>query len=157
MARRKGRSRLGKRSYLGCKTRVELVRENWDRYEPLTLSKPSAVYEFLKDISRFDRETLYSIMLDASNHVVGCEEVSRGSLNTTRTHPREIYKSAILANALGIILGHNHPSGNPEPSPDDIEFTRAVSRAGEIIGIELYDHVIITDSGYTSLKERGLL
>jgi DNA repair protein RadC len=96
-------------------------------------------------------------MLDPQNTVVGCEEVSKGSLNTTRTHPREIYKSALLANALGIILGHNHPSGCLEPSPEDVEFTQAVSRAGELIGVELYDHVIVTDEGYTSLRERGLL
>ena len=129
MARVKKSSRLGKRGYLGYRTRVELVRDGTDSYEPLALSRPQAVYEFLKDIGKYDRETLYSIMLDASNHVVGCEEVSRGSLNTTRTHPREIYKSAILASALGIILGHNHPSGCLEPSSEDIEFTRAVARA----------------------------
>jgi len=151
------RSRLGKRGYLGYRTRVELVRDGLDVYEPVVLAQPQAVYQFLKGIAKYDRESLYSIMLDAQNHVVGCEEVSRGSLNTTRTPPGEIYKSAILTNALGIILGHNHPSGCLEPSPEDLEFTRAVRRAGEIIGVELYDHVIITDRGYASMRERGML
>ena len=153
----KRRSYLGKRGYIGYHTRVELVREGSELYEPVTISRPKDAYDFLKNVRNSDRESLYSIMLDAGNHVVGCEEVSRGSLNTTRTHPREIYKSAILSSALGILLAHNHPSGILDPSPEDIEFTQAVARAGEIVGIELYDHVIVTDRGYTSLRERGLL
>ena len=157
MANKKRRSYLGKRGYAGYRTRVELVREGTDLYEPVTISRPQEAYDFLKNVRHYDRESLYSIMLDAGNHIIGCEEVSRGSLNTTRTHPREIYKSAILSNALGILLAHNHPSGILEPSAEDVEFTRAVARAGEIIGIELYDHVIVTDTGYTSLRERGLL
>jgi DNA repair protein RadC len=80
-----------------------------------------------------------------------------GGLNTTRSHPTEIFKVAILSNALGIVLCHNHPSGTLEPSPDDTEFTHSVRRAGELMGIELFDHLIITDSGFTSMRERGLL
>ena len=157
MPRKRRRSYLGKRGYVGYQTRVELVREGTELYKPVTISRPQEAYDFLKNVRKYDRESLYSIMLDAGNQVLGCEEVSRGALNTTRTHPREIYKSAILSNALGIILAHNHPSGNLDPSAEDIEFTRAVGRAGEIIGIELYDHVIVSDSGYASLRERGLL
>ena len=155
--RKTRRSYLGKRGYVGYRTRVELVREGVGRYDPVRISSSREVYEFLRNVRGGDRESLYSIMLDACNQVIGCEEVSRGSLNTTRTPPREVYKSAILANSLGIILGHNHPSGTLEPSQDDIQFTQGMARAGEILGVELYDHVIITDRGYTSLKERGLL
>ena len=151
------RSYLRKQGYVGYRTRVELVREGIELYDPVTISRPQDAYDFLGNIRKYDRESLYSIMLDAGNHVIGCEEVSRGSLNTTRTHPREIYKSAILANALGILLGHNHPSGNLEPSAEDVEFTKTIARAGEIVGIELYDHVIVTDSSYTSMRERGLI
>ena len=157
MVRSKKRSRLGAEGYEGYRTRVRLIREGRGTYEPLTIAQPRDAYEFLKDIANYDREVLYSVMLDANNSVIGCEEVSRGSLNTTGAHPREIYKSAILANSLAILLGHNHPSGNLQPSQDDVDFTRAVSRAGEIIGIRLYDHIIVTDKGYTSLKEKGLL
>ena len=153
----KRRSYVGKRGYVGYHTRVELIRGGTDLYEPVAISGPKDVYDFLKNVRNSDRESLYSILLDAANQVIGCEEVSRGSLNTTRTHPREIYKSAILANALGVLLAHNHPSGALQPSTEDIEFTRAVARAGEIVGIELYDHVIFSDQGYTSLRERGLL
>ncbi|MBI4032753.1 hypothetical protein HY374_03545 [Candidatus Berkelbacteria bacterium] len=80
-----------------------------------------------------------------------------GSLNTTRTHPREILQPAIVCSALGFILVHNHPSGSLTPSQDDVDFTRAVKRASEIIGIGLYDHLIVSEHGYVSLKEKGLL
>ena len=153
----KRRSYLGDRGYVGYRTRLEIVRDNVDTREPLLISKPGEVYAFLRNVRNRDRESLYSILLDATNHVIGCDEVARGELNTTRCSPREIYKSALLANALGTILAHNHPSGNLEPSPEDIEFTRAVSRAGEVLGVELYDHVIVTHMGYTSFRERGLL
>ena len=85
------------------------------------------------------------------------ETISVGSLNTTRTHPREILYPAVAHLALGFILAHNHPSGCLEPSPEDIEFTRATRRAGSLMGIELYDHLIIGEGGYISLRERGLL
>ena len=80
-----------------------------------------------------------------------------GSLNTTRSHPREILYPAVQHLAAGFILAHNHPSGCLEPSPEDIEFTRAVARAGELMGIELYDHLIVTRDGFTSLRERRLM
>ena len=82
---------------------------------------------------------------------------SVGALNTTRTRPADILKAAILSNALGLVLIHNHPSGELEPSPEDIEFTRAVHQACELVGIDLYDHLIVTDDGFTSFRERGLL
>lgn len=80
-----------------------------------------------------------------------------GSLNTTRTHPREILYPAIVHTALGFILAHNHPPGGLEPSPEDLEFTRSVQRAGELMGIELYDHVIVAGSGVVSMREMGML
>jgi DNA repair protein RadC len=85
------------------------------------------------------------------------ETISVGSLNTTRSHPREILYPAVLHLALGFILAHNHPSGCLEPSPEDLEFTRAVQRAADLMGIELYDHLIVGSAGYVSLRERGLL
>lgn len=149
-------SRLSLDGYLGYRTRVELVREGV-QHDIVTISRPEDAYEFLREIRHADRESLYSILLDARNSVVGCEEVSRGSLNTTRTHPSDIYKGALLANAFGVILAHNHPSGNPEPSPEDIDFTRSVARGGELLGIQLYDHLIVAGDSYTSLRERHLL
>ncbi len=97
------------------------------------------------------------IYLDAQNAVIHRETLSIGSLNTTRTHPREILYPAVRHLALGFILAHNHPSGCPDPSTEDVEFTAAIRRASELFGIELYDHLIVTGAGFTSLRERGLL
>ena len=150
------RSRLGSRGYRGYRTLVKLVREG-TAYEPVVVTNPRDIYDFLAHVRNADRESLYSVLMDAQNQVVGCEEVSRGSLNVTRTRPAEVYKSALLANALSLILAHNHPSGTLDPSQEDIEFTRGMAQAGELLGIHLHDHVIVTDRGYTSLRERGLL
>lgn len=121
------------------------------------ISKPAEVYAEVRRIATAKKEHLVGLYLDAQNGLLHSETLSVGSLNTTRTHPREILHPAIQCLALGFILAHNHPSGCLEPSPEDIEFTRAVRRAGEIMGIELYDHLIVTRAGYTSMRERGML
>jgi len=100
-----------------------------------------------------DREMLVSIMLATSNHLIGVETVSIGTLNATHVSPREVFKSAILANANGIILCHNHPSGELSPSPDDRNITEKISAGGDLLGIRLIDHVIISQKGYKSLME----
>jgi DNA repair protein RadC len=121
------------------------------------LGRPRQVFRYLRRLGRARKEHLIGLYLDAQNGLIHRETISIGSLNTTRTHPREILYPAIAHLALGFILAHNHPSGCLEPSPEDVEFTQAVRRAGELMGIELYDHLIIGDRGYTSLRERGLL
>jgi DNA repair protein RadC len=121
------------------------------------VSKPKDAYLQVRDLGRARKEHLVGLYLDAQNGVLQRETLSVGSLNTTRTHPREILYPAIVHLALGFILAHNHPSGCLEPSEEDVEFTRAVQRAGELMGIELHDHLIVTRGGYTSLKERGVL
>lgn len=150
------RSRLLSDGYHGYETRISLVRLRRS-YRPISVTAPSDVYDFLEPVRDADRESLYSLMLDGTHHLIACEEVSRGSLNMVRTLPAEIYKGALLSNALAVILAHNHPSGSLDPSPEDVEFTRSIAKAGELLGVELYDHVIVTDRGYTSLRERGLL
>jgi len=100
---------------------------------------------------------LRRVYLDAQNRLITRETVSIGSLNTTRTHPREVLQPAIVNSALAFILVHNHPSGSLDPSRDDVEFTRTMARAGELMGINLYDHIIVSSRGFVSLKERGLL
>lgn len=121
------------------------------------ISRPHQVYRHVRRLGRARKEHLIGLYLDSQNGLLHRETISIGSLNTTRTHPREILYPAITHLALGFILVHNHPSGCLEPSPEDLEFTRAVRRAGEMMGIELYDHVIVGQRGYTSLRERGLL
>ncbi len=121
------------------------------------VTKPREVFERVRDVVRAKKEHLVGLYLDAQNGLLHREVLSVGSLNTTRTHPREILYPAIVHLALGFILVHNHPSGCLEPSPEDLEFTRSVQRAGELMGIELYDHIIVGGDGFTSLREMGML
>ena len=121
------------------------------------LSSPRQVFRQLRRLARARKEHLIGLYLDSQNRVLHQETISIGSLNTTRTHPREILYPAIAHLALGFVLAHNHPSGCLEPSPEDLEFTRGVQQAAGLMGIELYDHLIIGGDGYVSLRERGLL
>ena len=121
------------------------------------LSGPEHVYEFLKDAEHYDREVFFCLHLDARNRLLSCEEVSKGTLSGSLVHPREVYKAAILRSANAIIVAHNHPSGDPTPSEDDLEITSRLSKAGNILGIEVLDHIIVGDGCYYSLREEGEL
>jgi DNA repair protein RadC len=118
---------------------------------------PRSAWRQVRHLAGARREHLVGIYLNAQNSVIHRETLSIGSLNTTRTHPREILYPAVRHLALAFILAHNHPSGCPDPSTEDVEFTAAIRRASELFGIELYDHLIVTADGFTSLRERGLL
>lgn len=101
-------------------------------------------------------EVCYALFLTTRTGLIRYQQVSRGSVNTTLVHPREVYQAALLANAACIVLVHNHPSGDPAPSPDDLAVTRRVKGAGELLGIELLDHIITGHNGrYASIKELG--
>jgi DNA repair protein RadC len=126
-----------------------------DSEERLKITRPREVWKATRDLANAKKEHLLGLYLDAQNGLIHRETISVGSLNTTRTHPREILYPAIAHLALGFILVHNHPSGCLDPSDEDIAFTRGVHRAGETVGIELYDHLIIARGGFTSLRERG--
>jgi DNA repair protein RadC len=119
--------------------------------------RPREAYEQVRFLARAKKEQLVGLYLDAQNGLIHRETLSMGTLNTTRTHPREILFPAIAHLALGFILAHNHPSGCLEPSREDVDFTRSVRRAAELMGIELYDHLIVSRGGFTSLRERGVL
>jgi DNA repair protein RadC len=141
------------------KVRLRTVRDGRGvRFTVEKVTRPRDVYEAVRPWYRgLDREALGVLALDTQNTPIAWQLASLGSLNVTRTHPREIFKLLILVGAAGFVCVHNHPSGSLEPSDEDIEFTRAIQRAGELIGIELFDHLIVTDSGFTSLRERGAL
>lgn len=109
------------------------------------------------DLITSDREVFACLHLNTKNRLVSWEIVSIGSLSSTIVHPREVFKAAIMANAAGVILCHNHPSGDPEPSLADIELTKRLARAGDVLGIDVFDHVVVTDTGFVSLDERGIL
>jgi DNA repair protein RadC len=109
-----------------------------------------------------DKEKLYVIILNIKNKVIGYSLVSMGSLTASIVHPREVLKPAILASAASIIIVHNHPSGDPEPSTDDIEVTNRISKASAIMGINFLDHIILgfeadEFKGYYSFKQRDLI
>lgn len=121
------------------------------------INRPRSAFDQVRHLCRAKKEHLVGLYLDSQNGLLRRETISVGSLNTTRTHPREILFPAVVHLALGFILVHNHPSGILEPSDEDVEFTRAVRRAGELMGIELYDHLIIAGGRYLSLRERGVM
>ena len=140
------------------RVRLKQVCDGRIRFAVDRISRPREVYDAVMPYYKgADREILSVLCLDSQNQPNSFNVASIGALNTTRTRPAEILKAAILSNALGLILIHNHPSGELDPSPEDLEFTRAVQRACELVGVDLYDHVIVTDDGFTSLRERGLL
>jgi DNA repair protein RadC len=123
--------------------------------ERVRVTRPREAWRLTRELGYAKKEHLLGLYLDAQNGLIHRETISVGSLNTTRTHPREILYPAIAHLALGFILVHNHPSGSLDPSDEDVAFTRAVHRASETIGIELYDHLIVAGGGFTSLRERG--
>lgn len=114
----------------------------------------AAVSNRLKDEMK---EHFWALFLDTRNRLIKIGEISVGSLDTSVVHPREVFKEALAACAASVIFVHNHPSGNPEASKDDIELTKRLAQAGEIMGIEVLDHVILGVSAYISLKREGLI
>ena len=102
------------------------------------------------------KEHFLALLLDTRSQLIKVAEISIGSLDTSVVHPREVFKEAISASAASVIFVHNHPSGDPEASEDDIELTKRLAKAGEIVGIDVLDHIIICDKKYLSLKRQGL-
>jgi DNA repair protein RadC len=119
-------------------------------------SPEQAAQLILYDMGALDQEELWVILLNTRNHVLGIETVYRGSLNSSQVRVGELFKSAIRVNAASIIVAHNHPSGDPTPSPDDIAVTRAIVEAGDLLDVEVLDHLVIGSGKFISLKQRGL-
>lgn len=125
----------------------------------LPITSPEAAADVLLPLmDGLDREACYALHLDTKHALIEAELVSLGSVDHTFMSPREIFRGALLANASVVVLAHNHPSGNPEPSSDDESVTRRIVRAGEVVGVGVLDHLVIGDSGrWVSLARRGLL
>jgi DNA repair protein RadC len=136
-----------------------MVKEKNLQYGDSQISSPYKSFDVLKEfIGDSDREVLSVLTLDTKNKITSITAASVGSLNSSIVHPREVFKTAILGNASSIIIGHNHPSGDPTPSKEDISITLRLKECGKILGIELLDHIIIgNDNNYISLKEKGFL
>ncbi len=139
--------------------RITLVRESALPYQDVPQMRSSKdvaalLHEYLKDV---DREHFVVFFLDQKNRIVGIHTVSMGSLTASVVHPREVWKAAILANAAAIVCGHNHPSGDVQPSREDRALTTRLYQAGKLLGIPVTDHIIIGNNNYFSFADEGLL
>lgn len=141
--------------------KIKVVKEDSITYSPRKIGTPEDTIELIKYmVDGSDRENFIVICLDTKNQPTHVELCSKGTLNASLVHPREVFKMAIVTNAASIIIAHNHPSGNIEPSREDIALTERLSEASKIIGISLLDHVIVGDeqnNEFYSFKENGLI
>ena len=134
---------LGRRIFYEDKSRVP------------TIKTPEEVFKYLADMQKLTKEQFRGLYLNTRNRLIHDEVISMGSLNLSVVHPREVFRPAVEYGAAEVILAHNHPSGDPEPSADDIKITQQLVEAGKLIEIEVLDHLIIGDEKFVSLKERG--
>lgn len=118
---------------------------------------PEDIWQELKNIRGHKKEHFIIFYLDSRNQEIEREIISIGSLNTNLVHPREVFEPAVKHLAAQVVLAHNHPSGDNEPSEDDLTLNKRLIEAGKILGIEVIDHIIISKSGYLSFKEKGLI
>lgn len=138
---------------------LRMVREKTSLLYPARVirSPKDAADLFRQFIGDCDRESFCILCLNTKNEPTALHQVSMGSLNASLVHPRETYKLAIINNSASLIACHNHPSGQPDPSPEDIELTERLRDTGVLIGIELLDHLVLGDGTFVSMKERGLM
>ena len=137
---------------------AEIGRRLWPEGDQIPLIRgPESVYELTHDIRHSNREHFIGFYLNSRNQVLRREIISIGSLNASIVHPREVFVPAIAVSAASLILAHNHPSGDPTPSEEDLAITRRIHEAGRLLGIELLDHVIVAREAYASFKERRLI
>lgn len=150
---------LGEAKAAQIKAAIELGRRlpQEEPEERLVINSPAdAAGLVMYEMSALEQEHMRVLLLDRRNRVLAQDDLYRGSVSASQVRVGEIFKSAIRRNASGIIVVHNHPSGDPTPSPDDIAVTRAIVQAGKLLDIEVLDHLVIGQSGFVSLKEKGL-
>ena len=123
---------------------------------PVLKSPDDVATEVRTKLKGKKKEHFLVLCLDTRNRLINSKLVSIGSLDTSIVHPREVFKEAVSSCAASVIFAHNHPSGDPEPSKEDIELTKRLAKAGEIIGIDVLDHIIVCDRSYSSLKAKNL-
>ena len=136
---------------------IELSKRIITKTTAVEILKPQDIWNELKEYRSKSKEYFIAFYLDVRNNVISKEIVSIGTLNASLVHPREVFEPAVRNLAAQIILSHNHPSGDPSPSEEDLKLTRQLIDAGKILGIEIIDHVILTKNNYTSLKEKGII
>lgn len=138
--------------------KVTLVREGSGVSEHKAIRSPEDIFAIMaQEYENAVVETAQMLALDTKNKIIGVFTISTGSLNASIIHPRDVFQRAILSNAAAVVLVHNHPSGDPTPSPEDRELTRKLVEAGKMLDIEVLDHVVIGEGRFVSLKERGVI
>jgi DNA repair protein RadC len=138
--------------------RLKLIKDGTMQVSERVLDKPFAVARVIERwVGTADREHLVAIFLDADCRIVGAHVIAVGSLDHAHTTAREVFKAAIVGNAHGLILGHNHPSGSLDPSESDIRSTKKLIYLGTMLGIRVLDHVIVSRNGFRSMGEMGLV
>ncbi len=150
---------IGPAKAVAIKAAIEIGRRmSQDILQKDTIKSPDDVKNIVMEEMRyFDREHFRVIYLDRKGGIMEMQDISIGGLHSSIVHPREVFKVAVKKSAASIILVHNHPSGDPTPSTEDIEVTRRLIEAGNIMGITVLDHIIIGDNTYCSLKTKGLI
>lgn len=139
---------------------IELGRRlnNFKSAEQITIRSPKDGADYvMEDMRTLKQEHFVVIFLNTKNEIIHRETIFKGSLNSSIVHPREVFREAVKRSAASIICFHNHPSGDPTPSQEDIHVTRRLADSGKMMGIEVLDHIIIGDRKFTSLKEKGYL
>lgn len=134
-----------------------LVHDTSVEYKSIACSDDVADLLIGMGLDTLAEEVFYIICLNAKGTVAGIHEISHGDLCSSSAHPREVFKRAILNNAAAIILAHNHPSGNPKPSDTDISTTERLVNAGDLLGINIVDHIIVAEGSYCSMKSQSLI
>ena len=127
-----------------------------ESYKSKELTDPKKVYQLIKSkLKDYHKEHFYIIPINSRNFSIA--EISVGSINASIVHPREVFAEAIKSKAVSVIFAHNHPSGDPEPSEDDLAITKRLVETGKVVGIEVVDHIIVAEKSFLSFKEKGLL
>lgn len=150
---------IGTAKAVSIKAAIELGRRLTlcQEAKPVITSPEDVKMLVMEEMRYLDREHFKVIYLDRKGGIIVAEDISVGGLHSSMAHPREVFKNAVKRSAASVILVHNHPSGDPSPSSEDVETTRRLAEAGQIVGIEVLDHVIIGDNKYCSMKSKGLI
>lgn len=138
---------------------LKVIRERRSGYAPRRVLRDArSIYDlFQPRFTRADREEFLVVPLDAKNAILGFHVVSVGTLTSSLVHPREVFKLAILANAAALVFVHNHPSGDPSPSAQDVAITKRLAEVGDLVGITVLDHIVMGEGRYVSFAEEGYM
>lgn len=147
---------LGKAKVSRISAALELARRHFQRGAP-KVREPEEALPYFQELRDKKQEHFAVLTLNGANEVIQFRVITVGLLNSSQVHPREVFAEAIADRAAAVIVGHNHPSGNLQPSPEDLTITRQLAEAGRLLGIELLDHLIVTKTGWLSLRREGYL